>query len=157
MLPWLAAARWKRPPREWLLLGEAGFSLVVARLALKILPMARIVSWVRQPLQGEVRLAGDKQLQQLQWAVTAFSKNAPIRLVCFPQALAMYSMLRRRSMAAEVLYGAARLQDGRLAAHAWLRAEGRVWVGAAVAEEFTVLDTWKPSSISKKDYPGSPN
>ncbi len=137
--------RWVRSPREWLLLFEAGISLVTARFFLKVLRTSRIVAWVRRPLSVADRLPAKGELHQVQWAVTAFSRNAPIRLVCFPQALAMYAMLRRRGLAAEILYGAGRLDDGTLAAHAWLRAEGRVWVGGDVADNFSVLDTWKPS------------
>jgi hypothetical protein len=150
-------SRWRRSPREWILLAEAGILLVVARAALKLLPTARIVSWVRRPLRRNGVVAGHGALEQFQWAVTAFSKNAPIRLVCFPQALAMYAMLRRRGVAAEIIYGAARLQDGKLATHAWLRSEDRLWVGAEVAEDFTVLDIWKAPSASDKTHAGSQN
>ena len=142
-----APPRWKRSPQQWFLLIEAALLLVAARIALKALPTARIVTWVRRPMRAGDRSAGPGELQQIHWAVSAFSRNAPIRLVCFPQALAMYAMLRRRKILGEVLYGAARLDNGKLAAHAWLRSEGRVWVGADVAEDFTVLDIWKPAAF----------
>jgi hypothetical protein len=149
--------RWRESPAQLLILLEAGLLLLVARAALKIVPTARIVRWVRRPLRSLDTTAGHGRLEQVQWAVTAFSRNAPIRLVCFPQALAMYAMLRRRRIASEVLYGAARLPDGRLAAHAWLRSQGRVWVGAGVAPDFTVLDVWKPSSSTERVHPETPN
>jgi hypothetical protein len=127
-----------------MLLGEAGILLVAARVALKLLPTARIVRWVRRPLPSGSSAATN--LEELRWAVTAFSRNAPIRLVCFPQALAMHAMLRRRRVTSEILYGAARLDNGALATHAWLKSGERVWLGGEVSPSFTVLDTWKPES-----------
>ena len=149
-------ARWRKSPAQILILLEAGLLLLAARAALRFVPTARIVRWVRRTLPETNKDAGHASLEQLQWAVMAFSRNAPIRLVCFPQALAMYAMLRRRGIPSEVLYGAARLSDGKLAAHAWLRAEGRLWVGADVAADFTVLDVWKPSPPESL-HPDTPN
>lgn len=142
--------RWKKSPREWAVLVEAGVLLFIARIALKVLPPARIVSWIRRPLGG-MQTGGMGELRQVQWAVTAFSRNAPLRLVCFPQALAMHAMLRRRSVPSEVLYGAARMNGGKLATHAWLRVDGHIWLGGAVASDFTVLDVWKPAEVAAKD------
>lgn len=144
--------RWKRSPREFLLLLEAGAFLIAARFALRTLRTSQIVAWVRRPLPVAGALLEECHLRQFQWAVTAFSRNAPIRLVCFPQALAMYAMLRRRGLTSEILYGAARLEDGSLAAHAWLRSEGRIWIGGEVAADFSVLDIWKPSSHPRQDH-----
>lgn len=146
MAPTKANYRWSKSPRDWSLLLEAGILLVIARTCLRFIPTARIVAWIRRPLLAGRRFPEMAEIQKVQWAVTAFSRNVPIRLVCFPQALAMYAMLRRRGIPGEILYGAARLEDGTLAAHAWLRAEGRVWVGGEVAADFSVLDIWKPSS-----------
>ncbi len=144
--------RWKRSLREWVLLLEAGVFLIAARFALQTLRTAQIVDWVRRPLPVAGALQKEVQLRQFQWAVTAFSRNAPIRLVCFPQALAMYAMLRRRGLMSEILYGAARLEDGSLVAHAWLRSEGRIWIGGEVAADFSVLDIWKPASHPRQDH-----
>ena len=134
-----------RSLKEWVLLIEAGFLLLVARSALRLFHTAQIVRWVRRPLRTSVSSVDEREVRLLQWAVTAFSRNAPIRLVCFPQALAMYTMLRRRRVLSEVLYGVARLPEGKLVSHAWLRIEDRIWIGGEVAAEFTVLDVWTPS------------
>jgi len=134
----------KRSLREWLLLAEAGLTLIVARFALKVLPTIRIVDWVRRPMQQEEQILRNREIEQLRWAVSAFSRNSPIRLVCFPQAIAMHAMLRRRHLTSEILYGVARTQEGNLLAHAWLRCVDRIWLGGEVSSEFTVLATWKP-------------
>jgi len=137
--------RLQRSLAEWWMLGEAGLLLVLARIALKTVPMARIVSWVRRPMHNPMHSQGPTaDLQRVRWAVTAFSRNVPIRLVCFPQALAMHAMLRRRGIASEILYGAARA-EGKLTAHAWLRVGERVWLGGEVSSSFSVLDVWKPA------------
>jgi hypothetical protein len=127
-----------------LLLGEAGLLLVLARAALRLVPVARIVRWIRRPLSRKV--AAVRDVERCRWAVTAFSRNVPVRLVCFPQALALHAMLRRRGIASDVLYGAARLDGGELVAHAWLRHEGVVLVGGETADGFSVLDTWSPGA-----------
>lgn len=136
----------RRSLRDWFLLGEAGIMLMTARVTLKFLPTARIVHWMRRPMPRRIA-AGEPSihLKQIRWAVTAFSRNSPIRLVCFPQALAMHAMLRRRGISSEVLYGVARIADGTLVAHAWLRKEDRIWLGGEVSTSFTVLDVWKPA------------
>jgi hypothetical protein len=134
--------------REWLLLAEAGLMLVIARGALRLLPTMRIVNWVRRPIPNEIVSLPSQEIKPLCWAVAAFSQNAPIRLVCFPQAIALHAMLRRRHAASEILYGVARTQEGKLLAHAWLRCADRIWLGGEVSSEFTVLDTWKPTDPS---------
>jgi hypothetical protein len=127
---------------DWLLLSEAGVLLLLARAALRLVPVASIVRWIRRPMQP--RASNPAVIEKCRWAVTAFSRNAPVRLVCFPQALALHAMLRRRGIASDVLYGAARLDDGELVAHAWLRYNGTVLVGGETAGSFSVLDTWSP-------------
>ena len=137
--------RERRSLHAWLLLIEAGTWLLIARAALRLLPVSRIVGWIRRPIRVRSAPGGGDIVGECRWAVTAFSHNAPVRLVCFPQALALHFMLRRRGIASEVLYGAARLENGELAAHAWLRHEGVVVVGGETAGNFSVLDTWKPA------------
>jgi hypothetical protein len=145
-----------RSLREWLMLCEAGVLLIAARVTIKTVPTAQIVRWVRRPLRQGSPTEALVDMERLRWAVTAFSRKAPIRLVCFPQALAMHAMLRRRGIASEILYGAARLGDGKLATHAWLRMGERVWVGGEVSPDFTVLDIWTPRA-QRVDVAGRPN
>jgi hypothetical protein len=52
------------------------------------------------------------------------------------------------------VYGATRLEDGKLAAHAWLRYQGEVIVGGETAGSFSVLDTWKPGDPQAGEGPG---
>jgi hypothetical protein len=119
--------------------------LMIARCALKLLPTIRVVDWVRRPIPKEIASFTSQEIEPLRWAVAAFSRNSPIRLVCFPQAIAMHAMLRRRHLTSEILYGVARTQEGNLLAHAWLRCADYIWLGGEVSAEFTVLDTWKPA------------
>jgi hypothetical protein len=141
------AGRRRRSLQEWLLLIEAGSWLLLARAALRLIPVARIVRWIRRPMRKTVSGSVTAVVEQCRWAVTAFSRNAPVRLVCFPQALALHAMLRRRGLSSEVLYGAARLEGGELVAHAWLRWDGVVIVGGETAGSFSVLDTWSPGAL----------
>ena len=130
---------------QWLLLSEAGCMLILARVALKTIPARYIVRWVRRPIAHEQDKLSTPMIETIRWAVRSFSHKSPIRLVCFPQAIAMHAMLRRRHITSEILYGVARLEDGKLVAHAWLQCRQHVWLGGEVSPAFTVLDTWKPS------------
>ena len=141
-----------RRPRsldEWLLLLEAGTLLLAARAILRLFPVSRIVCWIRRPISVRDNGAQQPAVEACRRAVTGFSRNAPLRLVCFPQALALHAMLRRRGIVSEVLYGAARLENGELAAHAWLRHRGVVIVGGETAGSFSVLDTWAPGNSQR--------
>ena len=137
--------RWQdRTGAEWRLLAEAGLLLLLARVSLRLVSVAAIVRWIRLPIRRPV--AGVGLVEPCRWAVTAFSRNAPVRLVCFPQALALHAMLRRRRIVTDVLYGVARMEDGILVAHVWLRYEGKVILGGETAGSFSVIDTWSPAA-----------
>ncbi len=139
----LSVSRRRRCLSSWLLLAEAGLFLLVARACLRLLRVSTIVRWIRTPL---LESTADRPLivEPCRWAVTAFSRNAPVRLVCFPQALALHAMLRRRRIVSDLLYGVARMDDGQLVAHVWLRHAGKVILGGETAGRFSVLDTWSP-------------
>ncbi len=132
----------KHSGAEWKLLIEAACLLLLARLSLRVLKVATIVRWIQVP----IRHATDepRMVEQCRWAVTAFSRNVPLRLVCFPRALALHAMLRRRRIISEVLYGVARMDEGILVAHVWLRYGGKVILGGETSGGFSVLDTWSP-------------
>ena len=139
----ISAKSWKRRSgAEWRVLLEAAAFLLLARLSLRLVKVATIVKWIHLPIRRP--RTSHVAVEQCRWAVKAFSRNAPIRLVCFPQALALHAMLRRRRIVSDILYGVARMEDGILVAHVWLRYEGKVILGGETSGRFSVLDTWSP-------------
>jgi hypothetical protein len=123
------------------LLIEAGSMLTFFRIALKFLPMQRLAAWMggtnpthTAPADAQAQAA----LRRIEWAIGAVVRHAPLNYVCFPQSLAAYFMLRRRSIPSKLFYGVAR-QEQQLKAHTWIKVGDRTVVGGEAESGFTVL------------------
>ncbi len=129
---------WRRllrlPLKKQLLLAEALVCMLGARAALRLLPMRSILRWLERPLSHARE--DEAMAQMVRWGVVSGARYSPLRLVCFPQALAAYAMLRRRSIASRLHYGVRRAADGRLRAHTWLEVDGRMLLGGESAPLF---------------------
>jgi hypothetical protein len=111
------------------LLLEAAFWLVVARLAVLLLPFPRIARYL-----GELRAPADAATEsnehqaaakEIAWAIDRASLIFPYRVVCLPRALAGWQMLHRRRIAGHLHFGASRdMTNAVLRTHAWLDASG---------------------------------
>lgn len=99
-------------------LREAAFMLVLARLAVRFVPAARIFSWAdRRPRRINRFAIGE--VSWVTWAVEKISNSPRMNALCLPRALAIHAMLRRRGIASRLCLGLAR--DGQaLIAHAWV-------------------------------------
>lgn len=142
---WLARVA-QRTPADWLLALEALSLLTAFRLALAWFPATTILGRLTQggKAQGSYS-ATSKQMrvaQRVQWAVGAAARHSPIELVCFPQALAGYWMLRRRGVAATLVYGVARSETAELQAHTWLSVGDSILLGGDTAARFTPMERW---------------
>ena len=134
--------------RRMLLLEAAGW-LLVARLALVLVPFPRLAprlgafvspqearavqaSWPQSPeLVARAQLIG--------WAVTRAARYVPFKAVCLPQAMAARIMLKRRGVASVMHFGAARGEEKPIDAHAWLDAAGVEVTGYPVAAGFSEI------------------
>lgn len=143
----LSALR-RRTFGELLLACEAFALLAYFRLALRIMPVRRILRFVTGGgVSGSAPSSqlDDRSLTQalrVRWAVLAVTRNSPARFVCFPQSLAAYVMLRRRGVPSTIVYGVARSPTGDLLAHTWLLAGDRTVVGGEGAEAFNPIERW---------------
>jgi Transglutaminase-like superfamily len=99
-------------------LREAAVMIVLARLAVRFIPPARIFSWADRPPRRINRFAAD-EANWIAWAVQTAAAKPGINALCLPRALAAHAMLRRRGIASRLCLGVARGQSG-LAAHAWV-------------------------------------
>jgi len=99
-------------------LREAAVMIVLARLAVRFIPPARIFSWADRPPGRINRFAGD-EANWIAWAVETAAVKPWINALCLPRALAAHAMLRRRGIASRLCLGVARKESG-LAAHAWV-------------------------------------
>ncbi len=99
-------------------LREAAFSLLLARIAVRVIPAARVFAWANRPPRQVRRFAAD-EIGWVLWAIDAAAAKSRNQTLCLPRALATHSMLRRRGIMSRVCLGVAREQD-KLAAHAWV-------------------------------------
>jgi hypothetical protein len=116
-------------------LREAAVMLVLARLAVRVIPPARIFAWADRRPRRIRRFAAD-EARWVCWAVE--ERGARTNALCLPRALAAQAMLRRRGIASRLCLGVARDGDT-FAAHAWVEIGKDKVVGASEADGFTRL------------------
>ena len=112
-------------------LREAAVMMILARLAVRVIPPARIFSWANRPPRRINRFAG-YEATWVAWAVEKAAAKPWINALCLPRALATHAMLRRRGIASRLCLGVARKESG-LAAHAWVEV-GKRKIDAGGAE-----------------------
>jgi hypothetical protein len=135
--------------RSRLLLAEAVFGLLAARIALMFVPfprLARRFGTLVSPRDPRVRAARTNTdfLQtsiaaDVGWAVSRAARYVPFKAVCLPQAMTAHRMLRRRGVASVMHFGAAKRQSKPLDAHAWLDAAGIEVTGYPVTEQLAEI------------------
>jgi Transglutaminase-like superfamily len=118
-------------------LREAAVMLVLARLAVRFVPAARIFAWADRPPRRIRRFAVD-EIGWVSWAVENLGAKPRMNALCLPRALAAHAMLRRRGIASRLCLGVAR-ERGALGAHAWVEIGDDKIVGGAEADGFTRL------------------
>ena len=118
-------------------LREAAVMLVLARLAVRLVPPARIFAWAKRPPRHIHRFAVD-EVSWISWAVESLGARPWMNALCLPRALAAHAMLRRRGIASRLCLGVAR-DGGELAAHAWVEIGEDKIVGGSEADGFTRL------------------
>jgi hypothetical protein len=135
----------RRRPAEWMMAAEAFLLLSAFRVALAFLPVRRIVAAITRRQGRSVRADNTeirRTARRVEWAVRAAARHSPVEFVCFPQALAGYTMLRRRNVASTVVYGVARSDSGDLLAHTWLTVGDEILLGREAAPEFAPIERW---------------
>jgi transglutaminase superfamily protein len=129
-----------------LVLFEAVFSLLVAGVALSVLPFRHVgflaASPTRRPAPSDQERT--MQVRRIRWAITTAARWVPWRAMCFQQGLAAQFMLRRRSIPSVLYYGAAPDDQRGLSAHVWVRDRDMDVIGGEVASYYAVLATFPP-------------
>jgi len=131
------------------LIAEAAAWLLIARLALVLVPFPRLARWLgafvapADPRVAEVSAPTTAEQAQtarlVSWAVTRAAAHVPFKAVCLPQAMAGRIMLQRRGVASAMHFGAAKGRDKPLDAHAWLDAAGVKVTGYPVGSQFAEI------------------
>lgn len=121
---------------------EATVALTLARLAVRLLPAARIIARADRPPRRPDRFAAAETVDAISRAVEEIGAKPWMRALCLPRALAAQAMLRRRGIASRLCLGAARDSEA-LAAHAWIELGHEVIVGGGAEQpRFTRLVTF---------------
>ena len=134
----------RRGLADWTLAAEALVLLALFRIALAAMPVRRIIKTIAQERPARTGLDSHvvRIVRRVQWAGSAAARHSPVEFVCFPQALAGYTMLRRRGVPSTLIYGVARSGKGELLAHTWLEAGDKIVLGGDAAPEFTEVERW---------------
>jgi Transglutaminase-like superfamily len=128
-------------------LREAAVSLLLAGVAVRLVPAARLFAWADRPPRRARRFAAD-EIGWVLWAIDAAAAKFRSETLCLPRALATHAMLRRRGITSRVCLGVARAktfdqncdQDGaedQIAAHAWVEVGEDRTVASPGAGAFT--------------------
>ena len=118
-------------------LREATVMLVLARIAVRWLPSARLLAWADRPTRHIRRFTGD-EAHWIAWAIEYVGAQSRMNALCLPRALAAHAMLRRRGIASRLCLGVAR-DGGAFAAHAWIEVGEKKIVGGNEAGGFTQI------------------
>jgi hypothetical protein len=134
------------PPRRGLLI-EAALGLLLARLALRVLPFRRLKPFFNRPVHGpEVDGPARQRLQkEVVWAIRRTAEFLPGKTVCFPRGIVAQAMLRRRGVATTLYYGVMRLPAGSPVAHVWVQDGAQGVVGHHSAEACHILARYPES------------
>jgi hypothetical protein len=99
-------------------LREAAITLLLARIAVRVIPASRVFAWANRPRHRSGRFTAD-EISWVLWSIDAAADKSRTKPLCLPRALATHSMLRRRGIVSRICLGVAR-QQNELAAHAWV-------------------------------------
>jgi Transglutaminase-like superfamily len=149
------------PLDRQLLLVEITLHLLLARLALRVLPFRWLVWWFQRParqpeLQGAARRA---VCEDMRIAVYFTNEWLALNAVCFPVSIATQTMLRRRRVSTTLYYGAATVTDtvtdtvadlGKLTAHVWLQDGAEGIVGHEDISQFQILARYSSQPVSAR-------
>lgn len=114
------------PGSDRRLLVRSGLVLVVARVALWLLPLEvarRFLARLTKP-----RPAATATAERIGWAVSVASRLVP-QATCLPQALAAEALLAQDRHPVVLRIGVVKTDAGRIEGHAWVESEGRIVIG----------------------------
>jgi hypothetical protein len=122
---------------------EAAFWLGVYRAAILIIPFKTIAGRLGKHMAETDTAPLDAAVQRETLAVSralrTMGRHLPWECKCLVQAAAGKRMLDRRRIPATLYLGAAKNEEKKLIAHAWLRAGDMILMGSAGMDRFTVV------------------
>lgn len=126
--------------RELPILLRAAVLVCTVRLALWIVPFARLRRVVASLAHVRLRPASRYSAEQLSWAVRAVSRYVP-RATCLTQALVLHILLRQEGLQSRIQVGVSK-DAGRFEAHAWVESQDQVVIGDSAWQRYTPMMVW---------------
>jgi hypothetical protein len=83
-----------------------------------------------------------KWVRRIAWAVETAARQTPWESACLAQAITGKFLLKQRGLVTRLFLGMKKDQQGKLSAHAWLKAGNAIIIGANGHETFTVLSVF---------------
>lgn len=102
---------------------------------------AALIGETRSPVEPPPDMAARHKLHRAAGVcrrIARIAPNMPFRTTCLAQAVAGWLLLKRRGINTTIRFGVA-MQDGKLAAHAWLMLGRETLLGGGVAGDFQPL------------------
>ncbi len=136
--------------RQRLLLCEAFFTLVFAKIAINLLPFKRLLkhldrTTIKNECHGRER---ELQCKNVVWAVNCIANRLPLIFVCFPRGISVYFMLYRRGILTTFFYGVSNRETDKYSSHVWVMNGKSGLIGFEIAHNYVVLFT-RPSHASR--------
>lgn len=117
-------AKWRRlSRREKIDLLTLAAAIPIMAVAVRVVGLRKLTRPVESAVLRDTSSAVEEA--RVRRAILRAARYAPYRGNCLSQSLAVYWLLRRRGIAAELRIGA-RLDDRVFSAHAWVECEGRI-------------------------------
>jgi len=129
------------PWRVKLLLAEALFFVVLARILLWQVPFRRLTGLFASPCRHRTVTGAERERwrKQIGWAIGRAADHLPGQTVCFPRGIAAQMMCRRRGIDTTLYYGATTLPDKGLMAHVWVQDGEAGVIGHQEAGQYQIL------------------
>ena len=127
--------------REVPILLRAVALVVAVRLALWMVPFAKLRQAVASLAHARSGRETRYSVEQLSWAVRAVSRYVP-RASCLTQALVLHILLRREGLPSRIQVGVSKAA-GHFEAHAWVESQDRVVIGDSGLQRYTPMMVWE--------------
>jgi hypothetical protein len=115
-----------RPLRAWGALSEALLLLLFVRIGLRTASYSRLRRWLERVAFVKARTRSS--VSDVTWAVSAAGRRIT-GTTCLAEALAVYTMLRRRGHEPLLRIGVRQSDHSLLEAHAWVECDGQIVMG----------------------------
>ncbi len=141
--------RWRRRIETRLMLAEAGFYLLSARIMLAFIPFPRLMRFVSHPTRG-IEAIGIERLHKrknVRQAIFVIRRRWRDKTTCLHRAIAAQVMLRRRGVSTTLYFGALKKPGQRLSTHAWVQdgEEGVIGYHTAQKDRYFVVASYPES------------